>query len=333
MFSIFIIGEAEWSNFCWLQEELIRAKSHSVNNVAGINSGYFKRHNMRESLNQLTVSLNRSLMLPRIDNDSEEEVHIDEDDIKELQVQIDSSMHYSLDENSKETIENKDCNKFCSAEGCVTDVMSEHYISCSEEESEIEEIDSEVSQSELLHPSRISINTHHQCTVLQDPVLSESPKIGNTQRKSLVISSSPSLNEIDKQDNSRCSALPQEPEKESNIVQSSLRSSRIFPGPTESLAASLHRGLQIIDHHQQNSASMRSSIASFSFDHFAMKPCVSSVDKVKTVQTSSEGQQTSETWIVPVDGTNGDRQADQVPKVSKQIINKAAIFLFFEHCN
>nr|GMD53163.1 kinesin-like protein KIN12A [Ipomoea batatas] len=297
-----------------LKEELIRAKS-SVNNVSGINSGYFKGHNMRESLNQLRVSLNRSLMLPRIDNDSEEEVHINEDDIKELQVQIDSSMHYSHEENSKETIsENKDCSKFCSAEGSVADVMSEHYISCSEEEGEIEEIGSEVFQSELLHPSRISIDTNHQCTVLQDPVLSESPKFGNTQRKSLVISSSPSLNESDKQDNSRCSALPQAPEKENNIVQSSLRASRIFPGPTESLAASLHRGLQIIDHHQQNSASMRSSVASFSFDHFAMKPCVSSVDKVKTIQTSSEGQQTSETWIVPVDGSNGHRKADQVPK-------------------
>ncbi|XP_019183285.1 PREDICTED: kinesin-like protein KIN-12F [Ipomoea nil] len=293
-----------------LKEELIRAKS-SVNNVSGINSGYFKGHNMRESLNQLRVSLNRSLMLPRIDNDSEEEVHINEDDIKELQVQIDS---YSHEENSKETIENKNCSKFCSAEGSVTDVMSEeHYISCSEEEGEIEELDSEVFQSELLH-----INTNLQCTVLQDPVLSESPKFGNTQRKSLVISSSPSLNETDKQDNSRCSALP---EKENNIVQSSLRSSRIFPGPTESLAASLHRGLQIIDHHQQNSASiMRSSIASFSFDHFAMK---SSVDKVKTIQTSSEGQQTSETWIVPVDGTNGHRKADQVPKEYEKDLTEA----------
>nr|GLL38317.1 kinesin-like protein KIN-12F [Ipomoea trifida] len=300
-----------------LKEELIRAKS-SVNNVSGINSGYFKGHNMRDSLNQLRVSLNRSLMLPRIDNDSEEEVHINEDDIKELQVQIDSSMHYSHEEISKETIENKDCSKFCSAEGSVADVMSEHYISCSEEEGEIEEIDSEV-----FHPSRISINTNHQCTVLQDPVLSESPKFGNTQRKSLVISSSPSLNESDKQENSRCSALPQAPEKENNIVQSSLRASRIFPGPTESLAASLHRGLQIIDHHQQNSASMRSSVASFSFDHFAMKPCVSSVDKAKTIQTSSEVQQTSETWIVPVDGTNGHRKADQVPKEYEKDLTEA----------
>ncbi|VFQ58672.1 unnamed protein product [Cuscuta campestris] len=243
-----------------LKEELIRARSST-------NNGYFKgQSTTRESLNQLRVSLNRPLILPRFDNNDpkeEEKININEDDIKELQIQIDN-IRNSHDEGS---------------------VMSEPFVSCSEE-SESEE---EVSERE---------------TDLQDPVFSESPKFGNVQRKSIVVASSKTSaknNEIDFQEGLRTSGLPQEPEKGNRNVQtSSLRSSRIFPGPTESLAASLQRGLQIIDHHQQNSSeSMRPS---FSFDHFAVKQESSS---------SQEEVQDSclKTWIVPFSqNNNGDKQ-------------------------
>ncbi|KAJ6775976.1 CENTROMERE PROTEIN E [Salix koriyanagi] len=65
----------------------------------------------------------------------------------------------------------------------------------------------------------------------------------------------------------------------------------MFPGPTESLAASLQRGLQIIDYHQRNSSSNRSSV-SFSFEPLALKPCLE-VDKV-----SVSLQKDSLTWMV-----------------------------------
>ncbi|VFQ58674.1 unnamed protein product [Cuscuta campestris] len=242
-----------------LKEELIRARSST-------NNGYFKgQSSTRESLNQLRVSLNRSLILPRFDNNDpkeEEEININEDDIKELQTQI-YNIRNSHDEGS---------------------VMSEPFVSCSEEsESEEEE---EMPERE---------------TGLQDPVFSESPKFGNVQRKSIVVASSKTSaknNEIDFQEGLRTSGLPQEPEKGNrNLQTSSLRSSRIFPGPTECLAASLQRGLQIIDHHQQNSSeSMRPS---FSFDHFAVKQ-----------ESSSQEVQDSclKTWIVPFSHNNGDKQ-------------------------
>jgi len=51
------------------------------------------------------------------------------------------------------------------------------------------------------------------------------------------------------------------PFKQGDHVQSSLQSSK-----AESLAASLQKGLQIIDYHQQNSALNKSS-TSFSFEH------------------------------------------------------------------
>ncbi|CAH9138795.1 unnamed protein product [Cuscuta epithymum] len=255
-----------------LKEELIRAKLSS-NSGSGRENGYFTGQSMRDSLNHLRVSLNRSLILPRFDDNKdceEEEIHINEDDIKELQAQIDS-IHNSHDECSN-----------------VTDVTSERYISCSDE--------SEEEVSEMTE------------TALQDPLLSESPKLGNIQRKSLVISSSNTSSiKTGMQDVSRTfSGLSQEPEKENKIVQSSgssLRSSRIFPGPTESLAASLHRGLQIIDHHQQMTESTRSS--SFSFNHFSVKETAH--------EASEEEAQDSclKTWITTVGGNNN---GDQVPK-------------------
>jgi kinesin family protein 15 len=129
-------------------------------------------------------------------------------------------------------------------------------------------------------PLRTSINISpcRQSAVLHEPMLSESPKIGNT-RKSMVIPSLFSASQNNMSDSSNFqSDVPPQSLKQSENIRSSLCSSKMFPGPTESLAASLQRGLQIIDYHQRNSASNRSSV-SFSFEPLSLKPC-SEVDKV-----------------------------------------------------
>ncbi|KAL3503582.1 hypothetical protein ACH5RR_038031 [Cinchona calisaya] len=281
-----------------LKEELIRAKSN-VWDSAGSNHGNSKRQSVRESLNQLRLSLNRSLILPCIDNDSEE-VGANEDDVKELQAQIDS-LHSSRDEDSIDT-----------PDGGQTDLTSEQYESCSEE-SETEEINSEgiheqlqlneVSavndlEEDISEDSRnnghtigssISIRANHQSEFLQDPPISESPKIKTIHRKSIIVSPNSSLNHDDGQETLRNSRSLHHSIRNSDHIQSSMRSSRVIPGPTESLAASLHRGLQIIDYHQQNSAIDRSSV-SFSFENLALKPCLT-VDKANaSVQALPEGQ-------------------------------------------
>ncbi|KAK6785650.1 hypothetical protein RDI58_019105 [Solanum bulbocastanum] len=313
-----------------LKEELIRARSSASISV-GSNYGSFRGPNVRESLNQLRVSLNRSLILPNIDNErEEEEVHINEDDIKELQLQIDN-LRGSRGNNSNSL-------KYSSGE-------SEHYHSCSEE-SEGEEINSEEileetlddadQEMETMQPefcSSISIGPSRHSADLLGPVLSESPKFRNMQRKSLIISSEDNI-----QCSSKSSELPSLPQKQVDLVQSSLRSSRIFPGPTESLAASLHRGLEIIDYHQRNSASNK-SLVSFSFEHLAVKPSPMSNDKANaSIQTSSEEGQTSPfiatsflcpkcktkatsssivkdstgTWMVPMEGASSDQDSEKV---------------------
>ncbi|KAI3954914.1 hypothetical protein MKX01_006911, partial [Papaver californicum] len=72
-----------------LKEELIREKSVGYNSM-GKNSEYYRGKSARESLNQLRLSLNRSLILPRVDNDSEEKINVDEEDVNDLKVQLEN---------------------------------------------------------------------------------------------------------------------------------------------------------------------------------------------------------------------------------------------------
>lgn len=292
-----------------LKEELMRAKSSTCDSISR-NSGYFRGGNVRESLNQLRRSINRSLILPCIENDAEENLCISEEDVKELRLHIDN-LHSSLEGNMKDGSENGESTLLFSAEGCEAEFTCEHYLSCSDE-SETEEINSSENQTEVPCPNSselveepdnisknpiaidlplknsLSISGSHQSTVLEDPVLSESPKIKNSQRKSLIFTSNhlPPVQDDVEQTCTNLDVIRQSLQPDN--IRSSLRSSRIFTGPTESLAASLHRGLQIIDHHQRNSAPARSSV-SFSFEHLALKPCLTADKANVSVQNSPEG--------------------------------------------
>ncbi|XP_050367621.1 kinesin-like protein KIN-12F [Argentina anserina] len=253
-----------------LKDELIKAKSTS----AGSRNGHFEGENLRDSLNQLRVSLNRSF-LPCIDDDSDEEVYVDEEDVRELGQQLEK-LHSSCEENIGDGI----------------DLISEDDDFHSSEEKEVEDFE-EVNMEDFHdeHPPRtsfkladnntssgaidpaarsgISISLCGRSPVLQGPTLTESPKIGNTQRKSVTFATSCSVSQTKVPDNSKFESDVVRESLEN--IQSSLRSSRNFSGPTESLAASLQRGLKLIDYHQQNS-SLNKSTVSFSFEHLALKP-------------------------------------------------------------
>ncbi|PSR85284.1 Kinesin-like protein [Actinidia chinensis var. chinensis] len=296
-----------------LKEELIRAKSNVCNSV-GSNYGYSKgQRSVRESLNQLRVSLNRSLILPRIDDDAKEVVNVNEDDVRELRLQLDN-LHSSGEESIKGTYEKGSCIQFSSVEkSSDTDLTSEHYGSCVEE-CEIEEnslgkslqreessasVDSFASEHNIsrtidtaLRSSCVSISSSRHSPALQDPMLSESPKI-KSHRKSITFASTHMESQNTASDSSKFDSdvLRQSP-RQSNHIRSSLQSSKIFPGPTESLAASLQRGLEIIDLHQRNSASITPSIV-FSFEHLALKSCPT-LDKANaSVQTLPEERPSS----------------------------------------
>lgn len=297
----------------------------------------------------MRVSLNRSLILPCIDKDDKEEVNVDEDDVRELREEIDK-LHSSCEENLRDPSGIRDSvqSSFVSASCCEAELMSEDEVCM--EDTEIEEVGLEKPQQEhhkditgsadesnnskissaIDHSFRnsISISTCRQSPLLQEPTFSESPKIGNKQRKSMAFlpTSLASQNNVSESSSFNSDAL-QQSFRQSEHIRSSLRSSKIFPGATESLAASLHRGLQIIDHHQRNLATDTSSV-SFSFEHLALKPCPE-VDKanssIQTLQeerlstgssssllcsscrqklnndNSNEVQDSLKTWIVPID--------------------------------
>ncbi|KAI3969418.1 hypothetical protein MKX01_019979 [Papaver californicum] len=281
-----------------LKEELIRAKSVGYN-LMGKNSEYYRGKSARESLNQLRLSLNRSLILPRVDNDSEEEINVDEEDVNDLKVQLEN-LQSSCGENPTNLSVDKEESFFSSYEDSSdTDLTSD--------ESKIDDTGFEELDKEPIKPlnengcsvapkenianltrASLSVIPLRQVSVLQEPTFSESPKFENTQKRS----TSASLNNLASQNlvsescNLKQEVLRQSV-KRSDQIRASLRASTIFSGATESLAASLHRGLQIIDHHQRSSVSIKSSVA-LSFDHLALKPCQENEKSVAGLQTLPE---------------------------------------------
>ncbi|XP_019460526.1 PREDICTED: kinesin-like protein KIN-12F isoform X4 [Lupinus angustifolius] len=282
-----------------LKEELIRAKADGHSSISGIN-GYFQGHNVRESLNQLRVSLNRSLLLPHIDNTTDEEVHVDEEDIRQLRQQIDE-LYGSCEQNPKEISVSEDCVQYYSVEeSCDTDKISDNEVEkedvCSGEMlsgklhhedsvlsgntlyTSVDDLESISSTSRAIKSTfrdSISVSSCYRSPILEEPPLSESPKIRSTKRKSQISFSSSCLgswkNVAEEKVSSNQDILGQS-FIQGDHLRSSLRSSKVLPGPAESLAASLQRGLQIIDYHQQNSALTKSS-ASFSFGRSTLIPC------------------------------------------------------------
>jgi len=210
------------------------------------------------------------MMLPTLDNDVEEDVNADENDVTELCMQLDQ-LHQSCDENPRD---------FASEQGsCDSYFTGEHETNC------LHELE-EVSSAKARHSISVT-SSHHLPPLFEQPLQSESPKFKNLQRKSIVNSSSLLAEGNSVSESSKFSTdVPRKSVRESEAIPSSLRSSKIFSGPTESLAASLKRGLQIIDSHQHNS-SLNKSLVSFSFEHLTLKPSPAA-DKVNaSVQTLS----------------------------------------------
>ncbi|AET00644.1 putative plus-end-directed kinesin ATPase [Medicago truncatula] len=258
-----------------LKEELIRAKA-DVRSSDGSRNGYFHVQNVRESLNNLRVSLNRSLLIPNIDdNDTDEEVNVNEEDVKELRQQIDE-FYSSCEGNPIDISVSEDCVQYYSVEeGDESEkeevCLGEEFIKLCHEDSDDNTLYASVNNTSRAIRSSfrdsISVSSSIRSPMLlEEPQLSESPKIRNLQRKSVAFSSSclGSSNKLAEDNSSSNKDLLGKSFTKDELMRSSLRSSNVFPGPTESLAASLKRGLQIIDSHQRNSLLNKSS-TSFSF--------------------------------------------------------------------
>ncbi|CDY20760.1 BnaA02g09000D [Brassica napus] len=225
-----------------LKEELIRTKSDGYKPDGSKSGGYFAR----ESLSQLRMSINKSLVMS---SGNKEEDDCD-DDVMELNKHVEK---YCDADDLRDSVQSS----FASASCCEAESMSGDEI-CSEDV----EIHKECAFAESVG-SGISISLPRQTRVLEEPILSESPKLRNF-RKSVAASTK-----------FQASAR--------NVTESSNKKSL---NPTDSLAASLQRGLQIIDTHQRSSLSNRSSV-SFSFGHLSLKPC----DEAEILSASVKSKQ------------------------------------------
>ncbi|CAL4943094.1 unnamed protein product [Urochloa decumbens] len=312
-----------------LKDELIRTKSGDTTTCK---AGYFSAQNARESLHNLRLSLNRSLILPHIEVNSEEEMDVDEEDVQELRDQI-TKLHSSSetfddfmdaesgDDNTpyaKGNLQNlqtsedddlpnlddfggplqeehKEVTNTNAGEDLVSDRKSSLSVSASSSlspmkglQEEYKEVANTNAGEDLVsdRKSSLSISASPSLSPMQDPTLCSSPKIHNKARKSIT---SPGLSPS----KLRVSESPADKNVEvcrNSAVRSSLQSSKL--SPTDSLAASLQRGLHIIEYHQQNPAPRRSFVG-LSFDHFAMNPCQSIANVSTAVTALPEGPGTT----------------------------------------
>ncbi|CAH8279772.1 unnamed protein product [Arabidopsis lyrata] len=229
-----------------LKEELIRTKSDGYK-PDGSKNGYF----VRGSLSQLRNSINKSLVMSceNKEGSEEETMYEDDDDVMELSKHINKFHTFCDTDDLRDSIQSS----FASASGCEAESMSGDEI-CSVDKHK-DGIHKDCALADSLG-NGISISLPHQSRILEEPPLSESPKIRNF-RKSV--------------------ASPRNGNESSNIGNKKVEHfgpsmSKKPLSPTDSLAASLQRGLHIIDCHQRNSLSNRSSV-SFSFGHLSLKPC------------------------------------------------------------
>ncbi|KAL6342691.1 hypothetical protein AAG906_013097 [Vitis piasezkii] len=191
-------------------------------------------------------------------------------------------------------------------------------------------------------PSNLSIVPCNISPVLKSPTLSVSPRVSNNSRKSLRTSSMLTASQKDLRDESKLDPEPSHTSfaksiKNSSVNPLSSQSNKKFLASTEHLAASLHRGLEIIDVHRQSSALRRSSFR-FSFKPADTKPILP-VDKVDAPEEESEAVlcsnckstipqvelkeafESSNLQLVPVDGSqSADKSKKQVPKAVEKVL-------------
>ena len=212
---------------------------------------------------------------------------VDEEDVQELRDQI-SKLHSSSEDTFDDLMdaESGDENTPCSMGRSGEDdqvIIDDFEVSQQEEHKEVSNNTNAKEDLGSDRKSSLSISASPWLSPIQDPTLCSSPKIHNKARKSIT---SPGLSPS----KLRVSDSPGDRNVEvcrNSAVRSSLQSSKL--SPTDSLAASLQRGLHIIEYHQQDPAPRKSFIG-LSFDHFAVNPRQSTAKFSSVAQALPEDQ-------------------------------------------
>ncbi|GAB4844042.1 TRAFAC class myosin-kinesin ATPase super [Ancistrocladus abbreviatus] len=208
---------------------------------------------------------------------------------------------------------------------------------------------------ESVTPSNLSISPCDVPQVLQSPTPSVSPRVISSSRKSLRTSSMLTASQKDPvccdlwEEGSHVTSSKNPKEKDPSHAVAA-HTSKISLSKTEYLAASLHRGLEIIDSHQHSSP-LRHSPFRFSFKPADLKQLlpVEKVDvgvqtlpqdnrlseesgmrylcsscKNRAVGELKESNENSNLQLVPIDGSlSGEQSKKQVPKAVEKVLTGA----------
>ncbi|KAK8494187.1 hypothetical protein V6N12_044600 [Hibiscus sabdariffa] len=255
-----------------LRDELNRMRANGSNQTDPDGS-YSTGWNARRSLNLLKFSLHHPRTLPHVDDDGDEEMEIDEEAVEDhcAHVGLQSEVTYQhSNEVTKLEIVESDSGNATSKHGSTGDLVpntSEFAEVQDIDDTDVnmeEEISEEPKSSDMVivgcvktvtntpndfsahesvkeNPCQLIVETTDgdSSVILKSPTPSVSPRV-NQSRKSLRTSSMYTASQKDLKDNG----------PETSCVSFT---------PTEHLAASLHRGLEIIDNHRQSLALRRSS--------------------------------------------------------------------------
>lgn len=337
-----------------LKDELLRMKANGVS--ADSNGGYSTGWNARRSLNLLKFSLNRPMTLPHSDNDSDEEMEIDEEAVEKLCVQV--GLQSTVNEEIKTVNKNKLENDLQSD----TDVNMDEGMSPQQVEREgncEQNFDKPLSgdsstckpatsnppqpvleltpggSADVEVPTNLNILPHEGSPVLKSPTLSVSPRVNTSSRKSLKTSSMLTASQKD-------------------LTPLSFSRNTSKSQTTDHLAASLHRGLEILDGHRNNPNPRLSSFR-FSFrtpadfnsclavekvdvgvqtifqDNLAVEEeedlnavlCSNCKSRIET-EIKVANESSSNLQLVPVDGSQSiEKSKKQVPKAVKKVLAEA----------
>ncbi|CAI9117485.1 OLC1v1018885C1 [Oldenlandia corymbosa var. corymbosa] len=287
-----------------LKDELLRMKSNS--NQAEVNGTNSKLWNARRSLNLLKFSLNRPMTLPQIDDDSDEEMEIvQQDEPVSLQPACNNGEPLcetsksssgaepaleDTDVNMEEVVEQigKDENEEGPAEFIDQNLESEEpKIHVQEDmskqdttEDKMEKTPSSNNLEEGGKTTDLSLVPFDISPILKSPPPSTSPTVTNSSRKSLRTSTMVSASHKDLGDDKLelvhpCLSFA----KPSNSICLDLSSKRTRNlRSTQHLAASLQRGLEILDGHHQSGSIRRSSFRNSYALHSKAIPSIAKVD-------------------------------------------------------
>ncbi|KAJ4954851.1 hypothetical protein NE237_011634 [Protea cynaroides] len=106
-----------------LKDELVRMKANG--NSTDTNGGYSTGWNARRSLNFLKFSLNRPMTLPHVEDDSDEEMEIDEEAVERLCIEVGLQSAGCEENNINDKSKQQTCQSDSKVEGCKENIIGE----------------------------------------------------------------------------------------------------------------------------------------------------------------------------------------------------------------